>query len=203
MTHSQSIMVSGNLPSSSLNIVLTCGKFQLRGHTVDNNDEPIRSEIVLLKNGVIVKKTVSDERNGGSYSFNYLIEGTYEIQASALCHSPTGWIGRIGSNTTNADPNDVQKAIEVNFTLQVIEGCTIVGKCDVCLQANKVVKYCKFCHAYICDECRHNYPERVKALFRLRFSELHESASEKELELEYEKELTERPHKATPNCCSG
>ena len=53
----------------------------------------------------------------------------------------------------------------------MIEGCVVVSKCDVCEQT-KEVRYCKLCHAYICQDCRHNYPERVNAMLRRRFSQL-------------------------------
>ena len=200
MTHTQDVILSSNAPSSILNISLTKGECEISGRVAEDNGEPLRAEVVLLKSGVIVKKAFSDEDHKGIYSLKYLAEGLYEIQVSALCHSPRSWIGKVGIG----GDKDIQGATTVDFMLPVIEGCVVVGKCDVCLQANKVVKYCKFCHAYICDECRHNYPERVKAMFRRRFSELRKTVSESEFENEYEKELKEL--NASPqrsNCCPG
>jgi hypothetical protein len=204
MTNTQDVIMSNNTHSSNMNITLTRGEYEIGGRVVDDNGEPLRAEVVLLKSGVIVKKVFSDDKREGSYSLKYLEEGLYEIQTSALCHSPRGWIGKVDGGIINADKSNTQTFVTlVDLELPVIEDCVVVSKCDVCLQTNKVVRYCKFCHAYICDECRHNYPERIKAMLRRRFSELRKSTSKSELEVEYEKELKETPLTSTRNCCPG
>lgn len=190
MTHTEDVILSKEVVSV-VNVALTKGEFEIEGRVIDSDTgESLKADLVLLKSGVITKKLSSNEKNG-SYCFKNLMQGVYEIQVSSLCHSPRGWIGKVSN----------ESSITVNFGLPLIEDCVVVAKCDVCLQTNKVVKYCKFCHAYICDECRHKYPERLKAMFRRRFSELHKSASESELDREYERELRASPQRS--RCCSG
>jgi hypothetical protein len=64
-----------------------------------------------------------------------------------------------------------------------------VGKCDVCGET-KEVRYCQFCHAFICGDCRHNYPERIKAMIRRRLSK--KFRNQEVVDREYEKLLLER-----------
>jgi hypothetical protein len=166
MTHVQDINMSSNGPSK-LNISLTKGECEINGRVNDKVGEPLRAELVLLKNGVVLKKVSSDENHEGIFSFKNLVEGLYEIQVSALCHSPSGWIGQVdGSGSEKRG----QISNTADFELSVVEGCEVIARCDVC-ENTKAVKYCKFCHAYICQDCRHNYPERVRAMLKRRFSQ--------------------------------
>ena len=79
----------------------------------------------------------------------------------------------------------------MKLDLSIVEECVTEANCDVCGQV-RIVKYCKFCHAYICDACRLNYPERIRAMLRKHFSSgLH--GDKNELESEYANEITETP----------
>ena len=107
MTHMQDISMSSNGPSS-LNISLMEGRYEISGRVVDNNGYPLRAEVALLKSGLLVKRSISDEKHEGRLSLKYLVEGLYEIQASALCHSPKGWMGKVGGSNVNVDKNNTQ-----------------------------------------------------------------------------------------------
>jgi hypothetical protein len=148
--------------SAKANYTLTRGEHEISGRVLDEDKKPLKAEVTLLRKGLVIGKIMSAESTG-SYDFKYLQESFYEVRASSLCHSPRAWSSLVGSK------NYDRKEINVDFELPVIENCVALGNCDVCDQIKRV-KYCKFCHAFICDDCRHNYPERVKAMLRRRFS---------------------------------
>ena len=176
--------------SEGIVLKLKRGEINLGGRIYNDDGAPLKAEVTLLKSGIVIQKTWSEVKSG-RYSFQDLITGRYEIQATAACYSARAWSGEATGSLT-----------QIDLTLSFLDGCTMLGKCDVC-EVAKEVRYCKFCHAYICNDCRHNYPERVKAMFRRRFSELRKSPNESELEAEYEKELKDAPTATTRNCCSG
>ena len=180
--------------SANVTFFLAKGQYEISGQVLDEEKKPLVAEVTLLRKGVIIGKLATADGNG-SYNFKYLQEDFYEIQANSLCHSPRAWSSLVGSKSYN------KYQIEVDFELPVIEDCVALGKCDVCEQT-KVVKYCKFCHAYICQDCRHNYPERVKAMLRRRFSlQGRKIPDEEELD-SIEKELSSSVQ-SKPNNCGG
>jgi hypothetical protein len=181
------------LKGQAANIVLKLekGSCEVSGRITEDGKRPLRAEVTLLRSGIVVQKA-STRENAGTYHFRYLTEGFYEIQASSICHIAQGWSGNLAGGHARVD-----------LVLPLIEGCVTFGKCDVCGQT-KQVGYCKFCHAFICPDCKHNYPERVKAMIRRHLgrrggeSSLPEGES---LESIYEKELAEPATKPPCDPC--
>lgn len=134
------------------------GNCTVRGRIVDNDDHPLEAQVSLQRSGIVFDRTKSHNKSG-KYEFSDLKEGVYEISADSHCHESRSWYGRIQGN------------VNVTLTLPIMEGCALIGKCDVCEQT-KEVKYCAFCHAFICNDCRHNYPERVRAMMRRYLSKM-------------------------------
>lgn len=145
---------------------------QIGGCITNIDGKPVLSEVILLQSGRVIS-TIKSEPKTGAFQFDYLTAGFFELTANAPCYGGKSWRGKIteGKNTTD-------------LVLTPLEGCIAPGICNVC-ENEKPVRYCKFCHAFICEDCRHNYPERVKAMLRTHFSQTNKS--EQEIETEYEK----------------
>ena len=152
------------------------GEYEMTGSITEDGRKPLRADVTLLKSGIVVQSARTGERTG-AFRFRYLVGGSYEVQAVSVCHSAQAWSGTVSGNT------------KVDLVLPVVEGCTVMGRCDVC-GLTKEVRYCQFCHAFICSECRHNYPERIKAMIRRRLSK--KDRTPKTVDAEYEKLLVER-----------
>ena len=162
---------------------LEIGTHEIGGRITDESKSPLKAEVTLLRGGIVVQRAATDEKSG-AYRFRYLAGGHYELQAFSVCHSPRGWVG------------DISLPTRVNLSLPVVEGCVTNGVCDVCGET-KQVRYCRFCHAFICNDCRHNYPERVKAMIRRRLGRGARHGGE-DVESAYRKELQDLP--AGPPC---
>ena len=157
---------------------LETGLNEIAGRVTEDGKRPLKAELTLLRAGVVIKKATAGERTGG-YRFRNLSEGYYELQANSPCHAPRSWAGALKAPT------------RADLVLPVVENCVTVGRCDVC-ELTKEVRYCSFCHAFICSDCRHNYPERVKAMIRRRLRR--SGAPQKEgIESIYERELKDLP----------
>jgi hypothetical protein len=152
------------------------GPYEIAGRVTEDGRKPLKAEVTVLKSSIVVQSAMTSETSG-AYRFRYLSGGLYEVQASSVCHLTRAWSGAVSGKTM------------ANLTLPVVEGCTRVGKCDVC-GLTKEVKYCQFCHAYICGECRDDYPERIKAMIRRMLSK--KDRRPEIVDKEYEKLLVER-----------
>jgi hypothetical protein len=145
---------------------------ELSGCVMNIDNRPVLTEVTLLQNGRVIS-TMRSEIKTGAFQFSYLCEGFFEVTASAPCYVGRSWRGNIAAGKN-----------QIELTLTPVEDCAAPGICDVC-ESEKTVRYCKFCHAFICEDCRHNYPERVKAMLRARLSK--NLKSEEELEAEFQK----------------
>ena len=173
MPGTQDIAIS-NGQVSVVEMKLEKGECEVAGRTTDEEDRPVASEVSLLRRGIVIQKATT-AKTSGAYRFRNLTQGAYEVQATSACHATRAWTGKVEATT------------RVDLALPVVEGCVMSGKCDVCGKT-KEVKYCKFCHAFICDGCRHNYPARMRAMIRRRLSK-GGVADEAAVQAAYEKEL--------------
>ena len=158
---------------AEVELLLEKGACEIGGRITEDGKWPLKAEVTLLKAGIVVGKVASSERKG-TYRLRNLKEGYYEVRAASLCHTAVEWAGTVGGNEV------------VDFEMPVVGGCVVWAKCDVCGKT-KEVRYCKFCHAFICPDCTNNYPKRVKAMLKRRFSKL--GKSERDLMAEYERDL--------------
>lgn len=76
---------------------LTPATFKIYGTVTDSEGNPLRAEILLLKRGIAVQKTISDSQTG-YYEFP-AVPGMYEVQPFAEGHAPTAWSGSISVDT--------------------------------------------------------------------------------------------------------
>lgn len=171
----------------SYDFVLSESDSSLSGRLLDDNNSPIAgAEIFLYHNDLVLAQTRSASESG-AFSFPDLGEGRYELSSHALCHNASNWSGSVKGDTN------------VTLISSLIEGCNTISKCDVCGET-KSVKYCRFCHAYICSDCKRNYPERIKAMLRRRFSD--SGKDPEKFKTEYEQEAN-AVLSDSKGCCSS
>jgi hypothetical protein len=151
MIEGKDIQITDN-KSGSLEFNLHKCDSLVLGKVMDDDERPLRADVYLYRRGMVLMKTESRVEDG-IFAFNDLVSDDYEMSAHSPCHGVKNWSGRVNAET------------EVRIALSPMEGCTSLRTCDVCEQSKNVI-YCRFCHAYICGDCRHNYPERVKAMIR-------------------------------------
>ena len=164
--------------TATTGFVLRRGDRVLTGRVIDEcGKAPLEAEVYLYRNGLVITETKSGPREG-AFVFPDLVEGDYEVSAHAVCHEPGSWAGHLSGRE------------DVPLVLLPVEGCTHMARCDVC-EGRKEVRYCGFCHAYICDGCRHNYPERIRAMLRRRFKQSGLGPSEEEIEAEVKQLLAD------------
>jgi hypothetical protein len=181
-------------------LTLSRGQYSISGCVIEEDNtelktgqrRPLNAELTLLNKGLVIDKAWSDEKSG-AFSFENLIEGMYEVQASLICHSPRAWSGVV---------NDGNRNVRVDIEIPVIENCRAIGKCEVCLQT-KEVYYCKFCHALICSDCRHKYPERIKAMIRRFFKSRGEQLDNDKFDSLVREELETPSKRAELDGCIG
>ncbi len=177
-----------NIASGQTTVItvnLQKGDCELTGRVTEDGKRPVKADVSLLSRGILVQRTATGKTNG-TFRFRNLTDGRYEVQVTSACHASRGWTG------------DVHGTTRVDLELPVVEGCVSLGKCDVCGKT-KEVRFCKYCHAYICDECRHNYPARLKAMIRRRLRR-EGKVSEYDVEAAYQRELDLRKREPCPGC---
>jgi hypothetical protein len=76
---------------------LQAASCRIYGTATDKSGKAIQAEILLMKSGIVIQKAKSDASTGG-YEFPVL-PGTYEINAVAPGHIPTGWHGSVSADT--------------------------------------------------------------------------------------------------------
>jgi hypothetical protein len=84
--------------STTLEFHLTPATCKLHGIVTDKNGKPLRAEVILSKNEIVVQKTWTDATTG-YYEFPVL-PGRYDIVASARPdYYPEGWRGEVSADT--------------------------------------------------------------------------------------------------------
>ena len=171
---------------SSIDFKLRRGDSVLSGKVLgESESNPLAAEVYLYKQGLVLAQAKTLAENG-EFTFPDLVQDNYAITVHATCHEAGEWSGLVNGRT------------QLKLTLLPKDGCVSIGKCDVCNES-KEVKYCRFCHAYICSNCRHNYSERIRAMLRRHFQQSGKNPeqSKEEYETEVDRALSE------PGGCSG
>jgi large repetitive protein len=79
--------------STTLEFHLTPATCKISGSIKDTTGNPLSGEVLLLKAGIVVQKTVSDPKTG-YYEFP-AVPDRYEVLPMVQGHTPSGWSGSV------------------------------------------------------------------------------------------------------------